>query len=132
VRKIHFDKTNKKSQSSIFYILLLVLAGACKISTDPMPDVVRYKPGLYTSSARGFIDDIKISVSFSEDKITNITIDKHNETIGRSRVAAAIKDIPNSILQKQTLEVDIVTGATFTSNAIIKAVEECIKKARDD
>ncbi|MDR2444430.1 MAG: FMN-binding protein [Spirochaetaceae bacterium] len=95
-------------------------------------DPARYKPGVYTSSANGFNGNIKVSVSFSEEKISSITIDEHNETIGRSKVASAIKSIPDAIVQSQSLEVDVVSGATYTSKAIKDAVKKCVLEATKD
>lgn len=117
----------------LFLTAVLLLITSCDMSTGSAdPSGVRYKPGTYASSAEGFIDDIKVSVSFSEDKIINITIDEHNETIGRNRVAFAIENIPKNIVQKQSPEVDTVTGATFTSSAIIKAVKDCVTMAKSE
>jgi fumarate reductase flavoprotein subunit len=115
-----------------FSLAIVLLITSCDLSTNSTDSKVRYKPGMYTSSARGFIGDIKVSVSFSEDKITKITIDEHNETIERNRVALAIKNIPDSILQSQSPEVDVVSGATFTSKAIKEAVKNCVLEAMTD
>jgi fumarate reductase flavoprotein subunit len=47
-------------------------------------------------------------------------------------VAFAIARIPLAIYQKQTLSIDVVSGATFTSNAILAAVEDCARQAGGD
>jgi fumarate reductase flavoprotein subunit len=113
-----------------FSLALLLFITSCDTSTNSIePPGVRYEPGVYTSSARGFVDDIKVSVSFSEDEITDITIVEHNETIARNRVAYAIENIPDSILQNQSTEVDVVSGATYTSKAIKEAVKNCVLDA---
>lgn len=39
------------------------------------------------------------------------------------------KDIINTILNKQSLEVDAVTGATYSSKGIINAVSDALSKA---
>jgi uncharacterized protein with FMN-binding domain len=117
----------------IFSMALLLLITNCDTATGSADSpAARYTPGVYTSSARGFIDDIKVSVSFSEDTITGITIDEHSETIERSKVAFAITNIPNAILQSQSPDVDVVSEATFTSKAIKEAVKSCLLEAMKD
>lgn len=37
--------------------------------------------------------------------------------------------IPNEIIQNQSLEVDAVSGATYTSNGIVNAVKDALKQA---
>jgi fumarate reductase flavoprotein subunit len=111
-------------------LALLLFVTNCDTTTNP-PEV-RYKPGTYTSSAKGFVSEIKVSVAFSEYEITGITIDEHNETIARSSVAYALENIPDYIAQKQSVEVDVVSGATYTSNAIKEAVKNCVSDAMND
>jgi fumarate reductase flavoprotein subunit len=120
----------KNLKRCFFPLALLLFITNCDTSANS-PEV-RYKPGTYTASAKGFISEIKVSVTFSEEKITAITIDEHNETIGRDRVASAIKSIPDAIVQSQSLEVDVVSGATYTSKAIKEAVKNCILEAVKD
>ena len=43
-----------------------------------------------------------------------------------------IESIPTAIVDGQTLKVDVVSGATVTSEAIIAAVEDCITQAGAD
>ena len=44
----------------------------------------------------------------------------------------AISDIPEAIVEGQTLAVDVVAGATYTSNGIIEAVKKCVEQAGGD
>jgi fumarate reductase flavoprotein subunit len=78
------------------------------------------------------VSEIKVSVIFSEYEIMSITIDEHNETITRPRIAYAIENIPGYILQEQSVEVDVISGATYTSNAIKEAVKNCVLEAAKD
>ncbi len=61
-----------------------------------------------------------------DTKITDIEVVYHNETKGVSTNAMDI--IISSIIEKQTLDVDTVTGATVTSKALINAVKDAIEK----
>lgn len=89
-----------------------------------------YTPGTYTASAQGNNGPVELSVTFSEDAITEIIIGKHAETTGISD--AAFEKIPGAIIQNQSLGVDTVSGATYTSNAILEAVADCVTQAGGD
>jgi uncharacterized protein with FMN-binding domain len=86
-------------------------------------------PGTYTGTGRGYGGDISISAILSESGITQITVTTHQETSSRANVVQALTDIPQSILDDQALAVDVISGATFTSKGIIKAVEDCVFQA---
>jgi fumarate reductase flavoprotein subunit len=72
-------------------------------------------------------------VTFSEDSITNIVLTECYESVDMfEEVAYAVTAIPAAITDRQTLLVDTITGATVASNAILKAVEDCVKQAGGD
>lgn len=89
-----------------------------------------YKPGTYTASAQGNNGPVELSVTFSQDAITEITIGKHGETQGISD--AAFEKIPAAIMENQSLGIDAISGATYTSNAILDAVADCVTQAGGD
>jgi fumarate reductase flavoprotein subunit len=88
-----------------------------------------YTPGTYTEKASGYGGAMTVSAVFSEDSITAIEVVSRKESIARAPIAAALEQIPQAIIADQTLTVDVITGTTRTSNAIIKAVEKCAKLA---
>ncbi len=89
-----------------------------------------YKAGTYTASAQGNNGPVELSVTFDEEKITEITIGKHGETTGISD--AAFEKIPAAIIENQNLGVDTISGATYTSQAILDAVADCVTQAGGD
>ncbi len=70
---------------------------------------------------------MELSVTFSEEEIT---IGKHGETTGISD--AAFEKIPAAIIENQSLGVDTISGATYTSQAILDAVADCVTQAGGD
>ena len=86
-----------------------------------------YHPGSYTASAAGYAGDVMVEVEFDSEKILSVTILEHNET--PTVADKAIEEIPDQIVEQQTSEVDVVTSATLTSEAIKTAVEDCIRQA---
>ena len=89
-----------------------------------------YTAGDYTASAQGMNGPVEVTVSFSDSAITAITVGAHSETPGICD--AAIERLPAAIVDGQTLAVDTVSGATFTSNAILTAVEDAAVQAGAD
>lgn len=85
------------------------------------------KDGLYQKTAPGHNGDIKVSVSLSSGKITDIKVIEHQETALLSDNALNL--IPQKILENQSTEVDAVTGATFTSQGITNAVRKALIEA---
>ncbi|MCR5607272.1 MAG: FAD-dependent oxidoreductase [Treponema sp.] len=86
-----------------------------------------YKAGSYTAESMGKNGDVKVEVTFTENKISDVKILSHAETPGISD--PAIQKIPEAIVAKQSTAIDVVTGATVTSNAILAAVKDCINQA---
>ena len=82
----------------------------------------------YTVSAPGvFGEPVEVEVVADANTIYSVTVTKHNETEGIGSVAAA--QLPDKIVEAQSVEVDGVAGATMTSNAIKKAVAEALEQA---
>ncbi|MGI6151605.1 MAG: FAD-dependent oxidoreductase [Christensenellales bacterium] len=107
--------------------LILVLSMvACTTQTPVAKDSGVYAPGEYTASARGMIGDVVLKVTFDENSIASIEVIEHHETEGIGTVA--IEKLPAKIIESQSL-VDSVSGATITSDAILAAVEDCVKQA---
>lgn len=89
-----------------------------------------YTGGEYTASGKGMNGDIEVTVTFDADAIIDIKIGAHSETAGISDPAFA--KIPEAIIATQSLAVDAVGGATFTSNGILEAVEKAVVAAGGD
>ncbi len=89
-----------------------------------------YKPGTYTASAYGMKGYIQVKVTFDESSITDIQIADENQTVGLCE--EVYETIPQAIIDNQSLAVDSVAGATFTSAAVISAVRECVLQAGGD
>ena len=85
-----------------------------------------YTPGTYTSTAAG-IGEVKVTMTFSETAITDVVIDASNETESIGGVAApTLKD---ALMAAQSTEIDNISGATITTNAVKKAAASCIEQA---
>ena len=85
-----------------------------------------YTPGTYTGTATG-IGEVKVTMTFSETAITDVVIDASNETESIGGVAAPT--LQDAIMAAQNAEIDNVSGATVTTNAVKKAAASCIEQA---
>ena len=91
---------------------------------------VSYTPGTYEGEAIGRNGPVKVQVTVAKDRIESIRVVAHNESAGLSD--APINTLPKTIVDKQSLAVDVFSGATFSSKAVIGAVENALKKATKD
>ena len=86
-----------------------------------------YTPGTYSATAKGIASDVKVTMTFDETSITDVKIDVSGET---ANIGGAIgEEMENAILAGQTADVDAVSGATVTSDAIRAAAADCISQA---
>ena len=83
--------------------------------------------GTYTGSSQGFGGEIKVKVTVSGKKISAIDI---IEASGEDEAYLSMaKDIVKTILDKQTTEVDTISGATYSSTGIKNAVGQALEGA---
>ncbi len=84
------------------------------------------RDGVYTGRALGYAEDKEIvaTVTVKDGHIADVAVE-HQEKIELN----ATKIIPRQIVARQSLEVDAVTGATVTSQAIIEATYRALLKA---
>jgi uncharacterized protein with FMN-binding domain len=95
---------------------------------DTSLDDVKFKDGVYTGVGTGYNSQVQIQVevSISEGSIQQIKVIKHSED--QPYMGNAMKVI-TSIVRTQSVKVDTVTGATYSSRGIIAAVKDALKKA---
>lgn len=121
-------------------LAVLMLLGAVGCAAAPVPTATpapaaaaeqgTFVPGTYTGKGKGMNGDVVVSVTFDKDAITAIEVTEHAETEGISD--PAIANLPAAILAAQSTQVDVVSGATMTSNGIITAVNDAIVQAGAD
>ena len=115
----------------IGFVLAIVLSAFFTSgASSPVSDDVEgaYKTGTYTATADGFGGPVEVSVEIgSNGGITDLTIkgDKETPDVG----GAAIPVLKQAILTNQTADVDGVSGATFTSDAVKTATAAALAQA---
>ena len=87
-----------------------------------------YKAGTYTATAQG-MGKVTVTVTIDANgAITEILLDTPGETAGLGDKGA--KKVADSILAAQSVDVDVASGATMSSKAVIKAVTDCLAQAQ--
>ncbi|MGB7594131.1 MAG: FMN-binding protein [Erysipelotrichaceae bacterium] len=87
-------------------------------------DLAKLEDGVYAGSYDAKIIAASVEVTLDEGKITKIELIKHKYEKGGPAVS-----VIDEIIAQQTLEVDVVSGATNSSKTILKAVENALESA---
>ncbi|BCJ93758.1 FMN-binding protein [Anaerocolumna cellulosilytica] len=122
--KLLFNKTTVSVLLTVI-VFSAFLSGCAKTNTGNNTNKT------YTATAAGYGGDVTVEVALTEDgKIGNIKVDAPKETPELG--GAAAPKVAEAIVSKQSLTVDTISGATVTSEAVIKAAEEALKKGGVD
>lgn len=84
-----------------------------------------YVDGTYEGVGAGLNGEISVEVVVTEGKISAVNVLEHEETEGISD--EALVEVPKTIVEKNSTEVDGVAGATYTSDGIKEAVTNALE-----
>lgn len=124
----------KKSLKLLSCLLAsMLIFGSLSGCTQTQPDsndnnqTSDIKDGTYTASEKGYGGDVTVTLTISSGTISDVSIEGADETkdIGQ----AAIPDLIEQIKTAQSSEIDGVSGATMTSNAVKNAVDAAMNEA---
>lgn len=101
-------------------------ASGAKKSLGTVKEAAAYKDGTYTGTATGFVGPITVKVTVSGGKIASIAV---TNTSDNEPYLSNAKAVIDRIISRQTTNVDVVSGATYSSNGIIGAVRNALSKA---
>lgn len=105
----------KKLLICVLSLLMAVSVAACSSE----------KEETFEASAAGFGGDVTVKVTFKGEDITKVEVTGDKETAGVG--TNAIEQLPAKIEEADSADVDVVSGATVTSDAIKSAVRKAIK-----
>ena len=86
-------------------------------------DLQKVSDGVYIGEHKTGPVYVKVEVTVDDHKITEILILKHKQGKGKKAEKIVV-----DVVDKQSLQVDTITGATGSSKVILKAVEKALKK----
>ena len=109
----------------VLFAVVFIIVAAC-VNLDAIvitnPDLQKVADGTYEGNSKVGPVKVTLNVEVKNGTMTSIEIIRHFN--GRGKKAEAIIPL---ILERQSLEVDVVSGATGSSKAILKAVEDALK-----
>lgn len=85
-------------------------------------DISKVGDGKYTGSYQVFPISVEVKVTINNHQITGVDLLKHQNGQG-----APAETILDKVVEAQTLQVDIVSGATYSSIVILRAIENSLK-----
>ncbi len=112
----------KKLGILVLTLMLLVSSVACA--------EVTFTPGTYRGNSQGMYGNIGVDVTVSENTIDAIEVVELHDTPVIAN--AAVEEIPQKVIAAQSIGVDITTGATFTSGAMLGAIRDALKQTSCD
>ena len=101
--------------------------GTNSVDTTTIPEgKFPYEEGIYYGTGEGYLGDIKTAVVIQDETIKAILVtESEDDETFLKRAKQTAKDV----VKKQTLEVDTVSGATYSSKGILAAIREALKEA---
>lgn len=97
-------------------------------SSKNLGDAAGIADGVYTGEGSGFRGNITAQVTVKNQQITSVEVVQYNDDFKWFNRANNI--IPDSIVQSQSTDVDVVSGATYSSRGIKDAVKDALNKAK--
>lgn len=118
----------KYKKSYIFIAFILIISCFLLLNYQPSPHKDNQSQNnLYIIESEGYNGTIKLAVRFDKNKIQSVEVLSHNESPGVSD--PAINDLTQDIVKHQSIGIDVKSGVTISSNAILNGVKEAIIKA---
>lgn len=96
------------------------------IKSGPALDITAISDGVYTGEGDGYIGAMKVEVIIADGVITDIKVLEHNDT---PDFLANALNLVAAIKEEQTLDVDLVSGATGSSTGLMQAIKAALSSA---
>ncbi|HLV10572.1 MAG TPA: FMN-binding protein [Halanaerobiales bacterium] len=104
----------------LFYLSRGLKAGSELVINEP--ELLTLEDGIYSGSYNGGRWSNEVEVSVEEHHITRIGLIKDV----RFSMLEVSEDIFDRVIEEQSLQVDVVSGATVTSKAYLKSIERAL------
>lgn len=124
----------KKKRIGILVVMIII--GICALIFFNLPkpveafdasyDLMKITDGAYVGACDNGLVKVEVTVSIKDHTISDVQIRRHDNGMGAD--AEAITD---KIIQQQSVEVDTIAGATFSSKTILKAVENALIESEE-
>lgn len=120
----------KKCVALFLSLALMTTLSGCGRKPASNENALTFKEGVYNATVNAHNGELSVEVKVSKDKIEEVKITDHKETLGVADVA--IEMMPQKIVEGQTLAIDTMSGVTITSASILAATEAALTQAEAD
>lgn len=86
-----------------------------------------YQDGTYEAQTQGHNGPLSVTTTIEGGKITKVEVGENSET--EDLAGPAFDEITAKIVEANSADVDVVSGATVSSNALIDAVKDTLNQA---
>ena len=124
----------KSLSKTLLSLLMVVSLAACSstgsttTSDTPTNNESTVTDGEYTASATGFGNgEVSVTLTVEDGQITNAVVDTTSQSEGYG--ADAAEGLASQIVEKQSFELDVVSGATVTRDAVSDATKAAMEQA---
>ena len=115
----------KKFLSMILMLSLVLMLGCSSESNGA--EEAKGVSGTFTGEAQGMGGPVKVTITLEDGVLTDVQAVGDDETPGIG--TPVLETLPGEILKNQTLEVEAISGATITSDAVIEATKAALAEA---
>jgi uncharacterized protein with FMN-binding domain len=101
-------------------------------TTPTAPGAVRTGQANYTGQLVDYnYGDIQVAITIEQSRISNVSVVQNNAVDGRSQMinAEAVPVLEQEAVSAQGVNIDVVSGATYTSNAFAQSLQSALQKA---
>lgn len=113
----------------LLILFCVSLLCGCQVKQEVKEKQTVYKDGTYVSTAAGYGGDFEVETIIKNDQVEDIVVKEHYETPSIGGVA--IEQMIAMMKEENSADVDVISGATKTSQALKEAVSTSLKQAQN-
>jgi len=109
---------------ALLLVVGLLVGAWAETNTTVQAEAAPWKDGIYPGSAGGHNGPLQVAVVVRNGRIDRIEVVRHKE-----RSQKALDTVVRRMIAKQSVEVDAVSGATYSSEAVMRATKNALDQA---
>ena len=106
---------------------LLLLLGIGLLIVRATPDKKAYIPGRYVGIAESYLNTVEVAVYVDEYYILKIELLGSDDP--EILLGPVMEELPQKVIKNNGIDVEGVSGATYTSESFLKAIDAALKQA---
>jgi fumarate reductase flavoprotein subunit len=120
-------KNLRKVMAGTGILLLVIMVLGFTACSSPSSSGPRGEDGNYTETIRGHLGDITVNITVEGHQLAGVEVLAPQETPGLG--GAAAQRLGERILETKSVDLDVVSGASITSAAVLAAARSCFDQA---